>query len=260
MILASSLPNTADTEGGGNRPSYTAPVMTFIGHTGAAKTHASGHRSFEVTCIVYNSDNRLQPHEFSVRCFLEKGPRWDNYPTPHQDSLIYICGTWIGRFAVDAAVRKPFQPAILVTGGIKSLGERAVPVALTATGPVTPSPVRPIPRFAPPGYSSPTPLPPSLTPMTPSLSLSAAGSSAQQNSLRIEDWDLRRDAASDSDTDSYQTLPMDNSRDRDSIISFPAHGPSFQGGVLGAAIKEEHIEMAADESPLGSRKRRRVGK
>jgi hypothetical protein len=230
--------------------------MTFIGHTGAAKTHASGHRSFEVTCIVYNSDNRLQPHEFAVRCFLEKGPRWDNYPTPHRGSLIYICGTWIGRFAVNAAGRKPFQPAILVTGGIKSLGERGAPIALTANNPVTPSRVRPIPRFAPPGYSSPTPLPP----MTPSPSLNAAGSSAQQSSLRVEDWDLRRDAASDSDTDSYQTLPMDNSRDRDSIINVPSQGPSFQSGVLGAAIKEEHIEMAADESPLGSRKRRRVGK
>jgi hypothetical protein len=259
MILASSLPNTADTEDKKNHPHYTAPVMTFIGHTGAAKTHASGHRSFEVTCIVYNSDNRQQPHEFAVRCFLEKGPRWDNYPTPHRGSLVYICGTWIGRFAVDAASKKPFQPAILVTGGIKSLGERGVPIALTATDPATPSRERPIPRFAPLGYSSPPPLRP-LTPMTPSLSLNAAGPSAQQSSLRVEDWDVRRDTASDSDTDSYQTLPMDNSRDRDSIISVPSsRGPSH-GGVLGAAIKEEHIDMAADESPLGLRKRRRVGK
>jgi len=203
-----------------------------MGHVGSGREHSSGFRSFEVTCSTYNVDNSSLPRQFVVRCFFDHSPRWKAYAIPRRGSLVHAVGAWVGRYALEGEAGQ-FQPAILVTGGFRSLASSAVP----DTDPTTPSPKKGIPKFAPPGYLGPKALL-SSTPTTPS-----------------------QGRPSDSGAESHQTPLRTNSVDDGGI----SDTPTFQDGVLGSAAIGEHAPTAAaaaaaaSESPVGSRKRRRRG-
>jgi hypothetical protein len=227
-------------------------MITLMGHVGIGKEHSSGFRSFEVTCSTYNVDDSSQPRQFVVRCFFDYSPRWKAYTIPRRGSLVHIIGAWVGRYTLEGEVGQ-FQPAILVMGGFKSLASGLAIDGGTIADPTTPSPKKAIPRFAPPGYSGPKPLP-SSTPMTPSQSQPLPRPLAQGTPIKAEPPDASVEISSDSGAESYQTPPKTNSLDNDGTNDIP----SFRDGVLGGAKIEEHATTIISESQVGSRKRRRA--
>lgn len=255
MILTYSLPNTAGEENKHNHPHYSSPTIAFIGRAGTGKTHNNGFRSFEVTCCVYNAEDKANPHQFVVRCFFDSSGRWLKYPAPSPGSLVYIVGAWIGKFAVEGKEGQ-FQPAILATGAYSNLTSNIrasiySPARLALLGC---TPTKEIPKFAPHGYSSPTPLPPS-TPRSLSRTFNAPESPTQHRSVKLEYSDLGRETMSDSETESCDTLPQSTSIDN----NHTDNSPSLQGRVLGAAAVQRHTYISVhDNTEAGSRKRRRV--
>jgi hypothetical protein len=253
VVLALSLPNTAGDDNIHNQPKYTPPMITLMGHVGTGKEHSSGFRSFEVTCSTYNVDDSSQPRQFAVRCFFDYSPRWKAYTIPRCGSLVHAIGAWVGRYALEGE-RGQFQPAILVTGGFKSLANGPATDGGTIADPATPSPKKAIPRFAPPGYSGLRPLP-SSTPVTPSQCQPLPRPLAQGTPVMAELLGASLEISIDSGEESYQTLPKANSVDNDSTNDTP----SFRDGVLGSAKVEEHATVSPSEGRVGSRKRRRRG-
>ena len=228
-------------------------MITLMGHVGTGKEHSSGFRSFEVTCSTYNVDDSSQPRQFAVRCFFDYSPRWKAYTIPRRGSLVHAIGAWVGRYALEG-VGDQFQPAILVTGGFKSLASGPATDGGTTTDPATPSPKKAIPRFAPPGYSGLRPLP-SSTLVTPSQRQPLPQPLAQGTPVKAELLNASLEISSDSGVESYQTLLKTNSVDDDSTNDTP----SFRDGVLGSAKIEEYATVGPRGSPVGSRKRRRRG-
>jgi hypothetical protein len=226
-------------------------MITLMGHVGTGKEHSSGFRSFEVTCSTYNADDSSRPRQFVVRCFFDYSPRWKAYTIPRRGSLIHAIGAWVGRYTLEGEVGQ-FQPAILVTGGFKSLASGTATDGVTIADPTTPSPKKAIPRVSPPGYSGPNPLP-SSTPVTPSQCLPRP--LAQATPIKTEIPDASTEISSNSGAESHQTLTRTNSVGDDGTIDTP----SFRDGVLGSAVIEEHAAVIASENQAGSRKRRRGG-
>ena len=130
------------------------------------------------------------------------------------------------------------------------------------TSPVTPSPKKKVPKFAPPGYSTSTSSP-SLIATPPAPLPNAAGPSMQHSPPRVEEWKMTKETRSESGTDSYQTMIHDDghSVDSDNGAQIPSsQQPSFQDGVLGAGKIGKHVDNTGGENPIVSHKRRRHGK
>jgi len=145
-----------------NHPKYTPLIITLIGHVGSSREHSSSFWSFEVTCSTYNIDNSSLLRQFVVRCFFDYSPQWKAYAIPRRRSLVHAVRAWVGRYAFKGEAGQ-FQPAILVTGGFRSLASSTVP----NTNPTTLSPKKGIPKFAPLRYLGLKALL-SSTPTTPS--------------------------------------------------------------------------------------------
>ena len=71
-----------------------------MGYVGAGQGHASGCRSFDLTCSVYNVETK-QPWELVEHCFFESGPRWRSYSIPRQGAFVGAVGTLVGKFPKD---------------------------------------------------------------------------------------------------------------------------------------------------------------
>src|SRR5208282_2537145 len=88
-----------------------------MGHVGEGQRHASGCRSFDLTCSVYNVETK-KPWEFVVRCFFDSGPRWKSYSLPRQGALVHAVGSLVGKFSMGP---ENIRPAIFLNG-YKALG------------------------------------------------------------------------------------------------------------------------------------------
>ena len=122
-----------------------------MGHVGEGQRHASGCRSFDLTCSVYNVETK-KPWEFVVRCFFDSGPRWKSYSIPHQGALVHAVGTLVGKFSMG---HDSIRPAILLNG-YKALGGITAIDAVMGPAPTTPSSMRTTSKLAPLGYTKPT--------------------------------------------------------------------------------------------------------
>jgi hypothetical protein len=193
-----------------------------MGHVGEGQRHASGCRSFDLTCSVYNIETK-KPWEFVVRCFFDSGPRWKSYSIPHQGALVHVVGTLVGKFSMG---HDSIRPAILLNG-YKALGGITAIDAVIGPAPTTPSSMRTTSKLAPLGYTKPAVVAPwSLeTPSRLQVTQALATSATVAPAKLLTDT---QGATSDSE------------------------------GELAAEQLEDEADVAIKRGQLASRKRRRV--
>lgn len=193
-----------------------------MGHVGEGQRHASGCRSFDLTCSVYNVETK-KPWEFVVRCFFDSGPRWKSYSIPHQGTLVHAVGTLVGKFSMG---HDSIRPAILLNG-YKTLGGITAIDAAIGPAPTTPSSMKATSKLAPPGYTKPTAVAPwSLeTPSRLQVTQAPATSAIVAPAEQL--------------TDTQGTM-------------------SDSEGELAAEQLEDEADVATKRGQLASRKRRRV--
>jgi len=217
-----------------------------MGYVGAGQEHASGCRSFNLTCPIWNVETK-QPSEFVVRCFFENVKRWTSYYIPRPGAIVHVVGTLAGTFStqLDGSI----QPAIILTSYNKLSGVTAIDTAI-GLSPATPS-SKSTSKLAPPGYTKPT----AGSPETPSRPRNTRAQIAVARVAGAESVeDMSRDTTSDTEGESPRTLTSRSLPENDSLaapIIFRSRGQ---------AAKE--LEDEADEFVRGgqqeSRKRRRV--
>jgi hypothetical protein len=194
-----------------------------MGHVGGGQRHATGCRSFDLTCSVYNVETK-KPWEFVVRCFFDSGPRWKSYSIPHQGALVHAVGTLVGKFSMG---HDSIRPAILLNG-YKALGGITAIDAAIGLAPTTPSSMRATSKLAPPGYTKPAAVAP-WSPETPSR-------------LQVTQAPIATSA-----TVAPAKLLTDTQR-----------ATSDSEGELAAEQLEDEADVATKRGQLASRKRRRV--
>jgi hypothetical protein len=193
-----------------------------MGHVGEGQRHASGCRSFDLTCSVYNIETK-KPWEFVVRCFFDSGPRWKSYSIPHQGALVHAVGTLVGKFSMG---HDSIRPTILLNG-YKALGGITAIDAVIGPAPTTPSSMRTTSKLAPLGYTKPA----VVAPWSPETPTRLQVTQALATSATVATAELLTDtqgATSDSE------------------------------GELAVEQLEDEANVATKRGQLASRKRRRV--
>jgi hypothetical protein len=193
-----------------------------MGYVGEGQRHASGCRSFDLTCSVYSVETK-KPWEFVVRCFFDSGPRWKSYSIPHQGALVHTVGTLVGKFSM---VHDSIRPAILLNS-YKALGGMTAVDATMGLTPTTPSLMRATSKLAPPGYTKPA----TVAPQSPETPSRLQVTQAPATSATVAPAKLLTDTQG---------------------------ATSNSEGELAAEQLEDEADVATKRGQLASRKRRRV--
>src|SRR4051794_14092662 len=159
-----------------------------MGFTGASLTHGNNFRSFDVTCSVYNIDNKEQ-QDFVIYCFFDNNRRWKNYTLPSQGALVHVVGRLVGSSNLSS---NDFCPALIITG-YKSLSGV---VSTSSTPSLSPLSAKSTSKLAPPGYTKPSTT--VRAPTTPSHAQKVLSGKATKKRKVVDD---------ESEDESFQTLP-----------------------------------------------------